>query len=105
MSRSISIQPKVSQDIDQVYRYFAETDRDRAMAFFDAVRQTFAELARMPGMGKMYDSSEDDINDLRCWFVKGFKTFLILYRFDDEVVTIVRVIDGRRDIPAILDDL
>jgi toxin ParE1/3/4 len=105
MSRSISIQPKVSQDIDQVYRYFTETDRDRAMAFFDAVRQTFAELARIPGMGKIYDSGEDDINDLRRWFVKGFKTFLIVYRFDDEVVTIVRVIDGRQDIPAILDDL
>ena len=105
MNRSISVQPQVSQDIDQVYRYFAETDRDRAMVFFDAVRQTFADLARMPGIGKIYDSGEDDLNDLHRWFVKGFKTYLILYRFDDEVVTIVRVIDGRRDIPAILDDL
>ena len=52
MNRSISIQPQVSQDIDRVCGYLAKTNRDRAMAFLDAVRQTFADLARMPGVGK-----------------------------------------------------
>jgi toxin ParE1/3/4 len=105
MSHSIRVLPRMEQDINQIYRYMAETDRDRAMAFFDAVRVTFADLGRMPGMGLVYESGEEDIDDLRRWFVKKFKGYLILYRFDDSVVTIVRVIDGRRDISAIVDEL
>jgi toxin ParE1/3/4 len=105
MSHSICVLPRVEQDINKIYRYMAKTDRDRAMLFFDAVRLTFADLGRMPGMGRVYDSGEDDLEDLRRWFVKGFKGYLILYRFDDSEVTIVRVIDGRRDISAIVDEL
>jgi toxin ParE1/3/4 len=105
MSRSICVLPRVEQDINEIYRYLAKTDRDRAMAFFDAARLTFADLAGMPGKGRVYDSGEADLEDLHRWFVKGFKGYLILYRFNEAVVTIVRVIDGRRNIAAILDDL
>lgn len=105
MSHSICVLPQVEQDIDKLCRHMTKTDRDRAMMFFDAVRGTFADLGRMPGMGRVYDSGEQDLTDLRRWFVKGFKGYLILYRFDNSVVTIVRVLDGRRDISAIVDEL
>ncbi len=105
MSHSICVLPQVEKDINKLYRYMAKTDRHRAMMFFDAVRGTFADLGRMPEVGRLYDSGEQDLTDLRRWFVKGFKGYLILYRFDDSVVTIVRVIDGRRDISAIVDEL
>jgi toxin ParE1/3/4 len=61
------------------------------MAFFDAVRQTFTELARLPGLKKIYDSGESDLQNLRRWFVKGYKRYLILYYFDQSEVTVVRV--------------
>jgi len=60
---------------------------------------------RKPPQIKVYDSGEEDLGSLHRWFVKGFKTYLILYRFDETIVTIVRVIDGRRDIPTLLEDL
>ena len=74
------------------------------MQFFDAARQTFAELARIPGLGQIYISDEDDISDLYRWFIKGFRNHLIFYRFSNEILTIVRVIDGRRDLQSILED-
>ena len=74
------------------------------MQFFDAARQTFAELARIPGLGQIYVSDEDDISDLYRWFIKGFRNHLIFYRFSNEILTIVRVIDGRRDLQSILED-
>ena len=82
MSHSICVLPQVEQDINEIYRYMAKTDRGRAMMFFDAVRGTFADLGRMPGVGRLYDSGEQDLTDLRRWFVKEFKGYLILYRFD-----------------------
>ena len=74
------------------------------MQFFDAARQTFAELARIPGLGQIYISDEDDISNLYRWFIKGFRNHLIFYRFSNEILTIARVIDSRRDLQSILED-
>ncbi|OUC16123.1 MAG: hypothetical protein B0A82_03275 [Alkalinema sp. CACIAM 70d] len=105
MSRTIAIYPQVEKDVQGIYRYIAANDRDRAITFFDAVRETFADLARMPGLGQVYESGENDLVNLHRWFVKGFKTYLIFYLFDDVSITIVRVIDGRRDLTEILNEL
>ena len=104
MTRRILVLPEAEYDIEDIYNYIAETNHDRAMQFFDAARQTFAELARIPGLGQIYISDEDDISDLYRWFIKGFRNHLIFYRFSNEILTIVRVIDGRRDLQSILED-
>jgi toxin ParE1/3/4 len=105
MTRKIIIQPQAERDIDEYYYYIAQTDRAQAMQFFDAARQTFAQLARMPGLGRVYITGEADLLDIHRWFVKGFKNHLIFYRFDAVAIEIIRVIDGRRDLQAILQDL
>ena len=104
MTRKILVLPEAEYDIEDTYNYIAETNRDRAMQFFDAARQTFAELSRIPGLGQFYISDADDISDLHRWFIKGFRNYLVFYRFNDEILTIVRVIDGRRDLQSILED-
>jgi toxin ParE1/3/4 len=48
MTRRIAIRPAASIDIDQHVDYLMQTDIAIAMRFFDAARQTFATLARMP---------------------------------------------------------
>ncbi|GAP94081.1 type II toxin-antitoxin system RelE/ParE family toxin [Leptolyngbya sp. NIES-2104] len=104
MSRGISIRPAASNDIDQHVSYLAENDPSAAMRFFDAARQTFANLARTPGIGKIYRAGEDETQNIRRWAVKGFKSHLIFYRFDHEVVEIIRVLHGAQDIERILED-
>ena len=73
MTRKILVLPEAEYDIEDTYNYIAEINSDRAMQFFDAARQTFAELARIPGLGQLYISDEDDISDLHRWFIKGFR--------------------------------
>ena len=105
MTRKILVLPEAEYDIEDTYNYIAETNGDRAMQFFDAARQTFATLSRTPGLGQLYTSDEADISDLHRWFIKSFRSYLIFYRFNDEILTIARVIDGRRDLQLILEDL
>lgn len=102
MTRRILIHDNATIDIHEHFAYIAETDRDRAFRFFDAARQTFAALAQMPGIGQVYNSEEDDIVNIRKWSVKNFNKYLIFYRYDDDIIEILRVIHATRDFAPLL---
>ncbi|NJM57726.1 MAG: type II toxin-antitoxin system RelE/ParE family toxin [Synechococcales cyanobacterium RU_4_20] len=104
MARQINITPRASQDIDDQFNRIAQDDFGAALRFFDAVRQTIAQLARMPGMGTPYPLSNAKLVGLRRWPVKGFSKQLIFYLTDDNQIQILRVLHASRDIPGILDD-
>jgi len=42
------------------------------------------------------------LNDLRKRSVKGFDSYLVFYRIDADMVEIIRVLHGARDIPSLL---
>ena len=73
------------------------------MQFFDAVRQTFAKLAQMSGMGRLYPLTNPRLEGLRKWSVKGFEKHLIFYLSFDDYIEIVRILHAARDIEAILE--
>lgn len=102
MTRRILIHDNATIDIHEHFVYLAETNQDLAFRFFDAARQTFAALAHMPGMGQVYNSEEDDIVNIRKWSVKNFKKYLIFYRYDDDIIEILRVIHATRDFAPLL---
>ena len=52
-------------DLREHFEYLSERDYDKALAFFDAARQTFADLARMPGMGSPYPSKQQRLKNLQ----------------------------------------
>ena len=89
--------------ITKNFDYLAENNFDKALQFFDAARQTFTDLARMPGIGSPYPSEKERLKDLRKWHVKGFKRYLIFYRADEEKIEIVRVLYGIQDIQSLFD--
>jgi toxin ParE1/3/4 len=62
MNRRILIHEDASLDLQEHCNYLAQNNRDSAFQFFDAARQTFAALARMPGMGNLYESEEEIVN-------------------------------------------
>ncbi|MBE9136283.1 type II toxin-antitoxin system RelE/ParE family toxin [Nodosilinea sp. LEGE 07088] len=90
-------------DLREHFGYLAESDYDKALDFFDAARQTFADLARMPVMGSAYPSSQERLKGLRKWHIKGFKRYLVFYRHQPDSIEIVRVLYGAQDIRALLD--
>ncbi len=103
MTKRIVITPKASLDIDEYFAYIAQENPDTALLFFDSVRETFAQLARMSGMGSRYPLENLRLQGLRKWAVKGFKRYLIFYFERDESIEIVRILYAGQDIERILE--
>ncbi|GCL36348.1 MAG: type II toxin-antitoxin system RelE/ParE family toxin [Sphaerospermopsis kisseleviana] len=102
MTRRIIIRPKASADLDEQFAYIAQSNFDAALSFFDATRQTFSQIAQLPGIGSVYDIGNPRLVGLRKWQVKGFEKYLIFYLQGDECIEIVRLIYAARDISQIL---
>ncbi len=102
MTRRIVIRPKASADLDEQFAYIAESNFDAALSFFDATRQTFSQIAQLPGIGTVYDIRNPRLEGLQKWAVKGFEKHLIFYLQGDEYIEIVRLIHSARDISQIL---
>lgn len=105
MNRRILITEDANLDLHEHFNYLAQNNRDRDFYFFDAARQAFAALARTPGMGQQYKSEDEDVVNIQKWSVKGFKNYLIFYRYNDETLEILRIIFATRDLTPILKDL
>lgn len=111
MTKRIVITPKASLDIDEYFVYIAQQNPDTALLFFDSVRlvlsavegETFAQLARMPGMGSRYPLDNLRLQGLRKWAVKGFRKYLIFYFERDESIQVVRILYAGQDIERILE--
>jgi len=101
MTKRIVITPRASQDIDEHLAFIAQNNSDAALRFFDAVRETFAKLAQMSGMGRPYPVTNARLEGLRKWSVKGFEKHLIFYLSFDDYIEIVRILHAARDIEAI----
>lgn len=103
MTRRIIITPKASSDIDEQFAYIAQNNFDAALRFFDAVRETFAQLAQKPNIGSLYEVENPRLVNLRKWSVRGFKKHLIFYHLQDDCIEVVRILYGTRDIAVILE--
>jgi len=70
--------------------------------FFDATRQTIAKLAVSPGKGSLFEINNSRLNGLRKWQVKGFDKYLIFYLYDEQILTVIRILHANRNLPNIL---
>jgi toxin ParE1/3/4 len=106
MTSKIFVTPLASLDIEDIVAYLAISNSDVALDFFDAVRVTFADLARNPNIGVAYASRNPALQNLRRWPVKDFDSYLIFYvnagdspeSMLGQQVEIVRVLHGKRDL-------
>jgi toxin ParE1/3/4 len=103
MTRRITTRQQAAIDIDECFVFIAQNNENKAMKFFDSVRQSFAALARMPEMGGLYLHPSMPNSDLRKWPVKGFRGYLIFYRIHETMIEIVRVLPASRDLDRILE--
>lgn len=98
----IRISPKASQDLEDLFHYLVRENENIALKFFDSSRETIALLAKMPNIGKYCQIANPKLKDLRQYRVKDFNKFFIFYFYTDDLLIIVRVIQGNRDIETIL---
>lgn len=100
----VNKRPLVIRDLIELATYIAEDNLDASDRFLAAAEETFKQLAKMPGMGKLSQFSNLNLADVRQQAVKGFRNHLIFYRPTTSGVEILRVIHGARDLEAILDE-
>ncbi len=102
MTKRIVITPRASQDLDENFAYIAQNNLDAALRFFDAARQTFARLAQMSGMGRLYPVQNPRLEGLRRLSVRGFENYLIFYLSFDDYIEVVRILHAARDLEEVL---
>jgi toxin ParE1/3/4 len=84
--------------------YIGRDSPDASDRFLDAAVRTFAQLEKMPGMGRRYESPHLELSGVRVWSVKGFRNYLIFYRAIAGGIEVIAVLHGARDIPTVLSD-
>jgi toxin ParE1/3/4 len=103
MAQQIIVRPKASQDLDDHFAYIAENNFEAALQFFDSVRSSIAQLARMPGIGSPYPVENPRLQGLRKWAVKDFRKYLIFYVEQDDAIEVLRILYATQDISSILE--
>lgn len=102
MSLLIRVSTKANQDLEDLFQYLVRQNENIALKFFDSSRETIALLAKMPNIGKSCQIANPKFKGLRQYRVKDFNKFLIFYFYTDDLLIIVRVLQGNRDIETIL---
>ena len=96
--------PQVIRDLIDLATYIAQDNMNFSDKFLTAAEETFKQLAQTPKMGKVREFDNPNLADVRQQPIKGFKNYLVFYLTKDSDVEILRVLHGRRDIDAILNE-
>jgi toxin ParE1/3/4 len=101
---NLFIQESAEQHILRQIEWYAEKGLPAiARRFHVATLDAIDALAAMPGAGAPKLTDNLRLSGLRSWPVKGFDEFQVYYLMRPELLTIVRVLHGKRDIGTILD--
>ena len=106
MSDRLIVKNRATQDLRQQANYILVNGNARtAEQFLELAEATFAQLATIPGMGKVVRLVSSRMGEIRQWRIKDFQDYLIFYRIQDDRVEVLRVLHGARDLEDILSNL
>lgn len=99
------VQAAAENDILGQIEWFAEHGLPHiANRFPIAVRRAIASLVAMPGAGSPKHIANSQLAGLRSWPVAGFPESQVYYLTSHELLTIVRILHGKRDLSALLEE-
>ncbi len=84
-------------DLDAIWEFIAADSIDAADRWMERLFDSFAEIAQSPGVGH----KRSDLTPLHIRF-SAVGAYLIIYRVKSDVVQIIAVTQGARDIPSFL---
>ncbi|PZM13809.1 type II toxin-antitoxin system RelE/ParE family toxin [Rhizobium tubonense] len=100
----LTIQPAARADVLKQMQHYSEVGReDVAERFFNGIRQSIDEMMLSPNAGSPRQFDSAVLAGMRSWPIKGFDAVRIYYLANQDVVTIVRILHGRRDVEGIFD--
>ncbi|MEH2120588.1 type II toxin-antitoxin system RelE/ParE family toxin [Nostoc sp.] len=106
MSYRLIVKDRATQDLRHLANYIlVNGNTDVAVKFLSAAEETFAQLVKTPGIGKVAQLVVSRLGEIRQWRIKDFQDYLIFYRIEDTTVEILRVFHGARDLADVLSEL
>lgn len=104
MKLALFLLPHAEKDIDSHCEFWGEKSVEKALAFDQAVFETFDRLCEMPLVGTEREFTNPKLIGIRMWFVKGFEKYLIFYQVFGNYIEIVRVLHSAQDTDSILEE-
>jgi addiction module RelE/StbE family toxin len=89
-----------TRDLEDVVTYIALDSKAQALKILKRIRNRIATLRQNPMRGRVVPELSD--HGLRAWRELILPPYRIIYRVEGSYVFILSVLDGRRDIEAIL---
>jgi toxin ParE1/3/4 len=102
----VSYRQTANDDLVRQFRYYLTVVDlpEVAIRFRDAARQTIQSLRQHPHVGPRCFSSNPRLHNLRAWPVVGFEAIRIYYLIDKDVIRVIRILHGKRDVKRILEE-
>ena len=101
MSAPFQFTPQATEDIDSIWWFIAEDNRDSADRVETEILATCRRLAKHPLMG----TKRQDITPLpvRFWTVTRFPNYVIVYRPETVPLQVIAILHGKRDLEEVLE--
>ena len=97
--RKVRISREAAQDLDDIWDYTAQVwSPAQAETYITGIRRTIRTIGDMPEIGRVRPEITPQVR------THPSAEHLIVYQFDDDTVTILRVLHKRRNWGAILSD-
>jgi toxin ParE1/3/4 len=94
----VIIREAAQAEIDEIARDLARRGSIQlGLRFYEAVDQTFSQLASMPRLGRRRIARDTSLADLRSWSIKGFRNHIVFYLPTPKGIEVLHVIHGARD--------
>lgn len=104
MSCRVVVRPAAEADLLNHYVYLATNSETAAQRFLVSVRKTLQTLAAMPDVGTSWRSETAALQNIRYYPVQGFANHLIFYHRGEQVLEVLHVYHGSRDVDHLLSE-
>lgn len=95
MAYRVTWSPRAVEDLEAIAGYIAAASSAYAAAVVKTILNTTRNLSRFPLAGRVVPEFGDE--SLREWFAYSYR---IIYRVEDELVTIATIVHGKRLLSA-----
>lgn len=104
MKFRLHVSPAADRDVDELAAYIARDSIEQAIHFLEAADVTYRMILKDPTCWPVYEFDNPLLARIRKRSIIKFPNQLVFYRVDVDIVTILRVLHGARDLPAIFEE-
>jgi toxin ParE1/3/4 len=100
--RRVILHPRVPEDLIEIVDYLDQRSPAAADRFAQGMRDSLEQISEFPGIGSPKQFDDSRLANVRSWYVKGFRKYLIFYHIVQDDVKVLAVLHGARAVGSIL---